>query len=179
MTKYAYYDSAILENDQVIGWIDSEQEKNMPPKENLLEMTEEQWVSRSDSSYYVLNGKIVAYNNIFHVIQSFKKQELNEKCSKQITSGFVSTALGSKNLYASTEIDQLNIMIVYQSPNGGLLSYCDENGKWQKTMHTPVESKQVFEDLSNNINSCRLKLQNLLGDVEKAINVDDIKTISW
>lgn len=179
MTKYAYYDSTILANDQVIGWIDSDIEKNMPPSADLLEVTDEQWEARTSDVFYVVGGVLTGSKNILLIMQAVQASALSKSCEQQIVSGFTSSALGSVNIYASAEVDQRNIVQSAQSIKGGLLSCKNTAGLWARQAHTQAQAQQALEDFVTARDDARLKLQTDQAQIAASTTVTAVQAIIW
>lgn len=74
---------------------------------------------------------------------------INEACEIAITSGFVSSALGSPHTYDSAIEDQINLIAATLAAMGGQsLEYkCfTETGEKQWCLHTPQQMLQVYSD---------------------------------
>lgn len=179
MTKYAYYDSTVLPNDQVIGWIDSEVEKNMPAAATLLEMTDAQWEERSTDIFFVVGGVLTGAKTILSMVQPVQKHMVSSACAAQIVSGFASSALGAAHTYASGDIDQQNIVQSAQSTKGGLLSCADSTGAWSRQPHTQAQAQQVLEDFVAARDAARTKLSGLEVQVNTATTVAAAQAVTW
>lgn len=179
MTKFAYYDSTILPNDQVIGWIDSDIEKNIPPAADLLELTDAQWQARASDIFYVVSGILTGSKNILSIVQATQLQILSSACATQILSGFSSSALSAAYTYASTDVDQRNIVQSAQSTKGGLLSCQNATGVWQRVAHSQAQAQNVLEDFVAFRDAARTMLGTLAAQVNAATSVEQVQALVW
>lgn len=179
MTKYAYYDQNILANNQIIGWIDSDIEKNMPNSNNLLLLTQDEWDNRTSDIFYVSNNALVGSRNILHLAKTIKQNDLTGKCKKMIIGGFISEALGVQNFYTSSDIDQRNLLSSAQSSNGGLISCKDSSNIWIKTQHSREQAQKVLDDFVTFRDNMRLKLQNYIQQINNSSSIEELNSITW
>jgi hypothetical protein len=104
--------------------------------------------------------------------------KINQECSKSITEGFTSSALGNVYSYPSSTTDQLNINSVAMSGEGFL--WCLDNlGNWNFIKHTKKQSSQVQKDMLVFIQSQQNKYANLIAQINQANTNNDIFTINW
>ena len=179
MTKYAYYDPTVMPNHQVIGWIDSDVEKNMPPIGDLLEITDDQWAARTSDCFCVVDGALMGSKNIISIAKSVQLGALSNCCQQQIISGFSSSALGAVHNYASDAVDQRNILLAAQSTGGGLLSCQGASDIWVRVPHTQPQAQQVVADFVAASDTARTKLSGLEAQIEAATTVEAVKAIVW
>lgn len=127
----------------------------------------------------VVNGEIVPSPNLLVNAQAAQSQILSNACAVQITSGFSSSALGSANIYASTDIDQRNLLAAAQATNGGLLSCQNASGVWARASHTKAQGQQALDDFSATRDAARTTLGTLVAQVNAATSVAEVQTVIW
>jgi len=61
MTKFAQYDSKLVQPTPVIGWYDTGDldYPNLPASTELVQISDAEWVTRMDAPLYILKGKLV------------------------------------------------------------------------------------------------------------------------
>ena len=64
MSKYALYDPTRAGPTPVLGWYDTDfiEYPNLPHKDRLLELNDDQWNARMTRSWGVNNGALVPHN---------------------------------------------------------------------------------------------------------------------
>lgn len=112
-------------------------------------------------------------------MQQQQAQMLSRACAQQILTGFTSSALGVAHHYASTAIDQRNLILAAQSTNGGLLSCRDATSAWGRLRHTQAQAQQALEDFVALADEARTKLSMLEMQVTSANTVAVANTIKW
>lgn len=135
--------------------------------------------AQSPFDWAVVNGEIVASPNLLVNAQAAQSQILSNACAVQITSGFSSSALGSANIYASTDIDQRNLLAAAQATNGGLLSCQNASGVWARASHTKAQGQQALDDFSATRDAARTTLGTLVAQVNAATSVAEVQTVIW
>jgi hypothetical protein len=69
-----------------------------------------------------------------------KIMEINQACTKAITSGFKSSSLGAEHIYQSEEKDQLNLMGAKVRGTDAPVKCSADGGKtWEYKIHTPEQ----------------------------------------
>lgn len=125
------------------------------------------------------NGQFVDPNySTLDVAKTTQKSILNNSCMSLILSGFLSSALGEANTYASVMLDQQNLIQAAQNSNGGLLSVNTANG-WQLIHHTQAEAQQVLADFITFKDNNRSKLATYVYNVNAATSINEIQSIVW
>lgn len=183
MPKYAKYDPTTTPA-LVTGWYDTDEfsyGQNLPSVQNLLELTEDEWQSRTNGQFQVVDNALCAYSYTPGLadVASMQTRILTQACQKQIVSGFASSALGTKHNYASTAIDQRNIVMASQSSKGGLLSCADQTGAWARAMHTQAQAQQALEDFVAMADTARTRLSALEAQITSATTVAAAQAVSW
>lgn len=179
MTKYAYYNSALVPNNQVVGWLDSELQSELPPAQDLLVVTEQQWSVRTQDIYFVVEGVLTASATMLSVVIPEKVARLSAACALAIIGGFSSSALGEAFIYASQEIDQRNLVQSAQCAKGGLLSCQDNTGTWARKPHTQAQAQQVLEDFVTSRDAARLQLETAQAQAQAATTIAAVQAIMW
>ncbi len=110
-------------------------------------------------------------------MQQGKTGELSKACSKAITSGFQSSALGVAYTYPSDSVSQTNI--AYAAAHGGNLWCSDSNNVWSFVPHTMAQATQVKSDLWAFIQLQQNTLLTLQAQVKAATTVVQLQTITW
>lgn len=151
----------------------------------VIEITQEQWAAcLTTPGWTVANGELIApvpptADVLLLRAQSVQSRILSSACAAQIISGFTSSALGSVNIYASTEVDQRNITQSAQCSKGGLLSCADAAGVWSRQPHTQAQAQQVLEDFVAERDTARLNLAGLEEQIEAATTVEEVQAVVW
>lgn len=104
---------------------------------------------------------------------------LSGDCAFVIKNGFSSSALGAANTYASSDIDQRNIVQSAQSSKGGLLACQSAAGVWSRESHTQAQAQQVLEDFVTMRDATRIKLVGYVAQVTAGTTVDAAQAIVW
>lgn len=183
MPKYAKYDPTQMPA-LVTGWFDTDEfnyGRNFPPAENLLELTEDEWKARTSGQWQVVDKALCAYSPTLSLtdVANMQAKALAQACQQQIVSGFTSAALGAVHNYASTAIDQRNLILAAQSSKGGLLSCQDSTGAWVRVMHAQAQAQQVLEDFVAMADAARTKLSALETQIASATTVAAVQAVLW
>lgn len=177
MAKYAKYDPTQIPA-LVLGWYNTEEfdyGNNLPPAENLLELTDEEWKNRTIGKWQIVNKSLCPYSHKPNLadFSILKNKAMLDACQKHIVSGFSSSALGSVHNYASSAIDQRNLILAAQSRKGGLLSCSDLTGAWGRILHTQDQAQEVLEDFVAMADQARAKLTALEANISNAKTVPE------
>lgn len=111
--------------------------------------------------------------------QNTQAYTLAKTCARQILSGFASSALGRGYTYASSEIDQRNLIAAAQATNGGLLACQDSTGGWSRQPHTKAQAQQVLDDFVAARDADRTTLGTLTAQINAAITVEAVQAVVW
>lgn len=119
--------------------------------------------------------------------QASQKTRVQASCVAAITSGFVSSALGSPNTYPSTLTDQHNLSgsviasLLPNLPSGWTTSFwcMDSTGAWAFTPHTAAQIQQAGLDGKAWITAQQEKLASLNAQIEVATTVSEVTAIIW
>ena len=109
--------------------------------------------------------------------QSAQTVLVKSACSKAITAGFSSSALGSAYFYGSNPTDQGNIG--YVALRGGSLWCAPASGAWTFTAHTSGQGDQVLADLAAHIQAQQTIYANLLTQINSATEASAVSGIVW
>ena len=112
---------------------------------------------------------------------------LRQACEASITSGFLSSALGSVHTYPSDMKAQINLMAsVTDSLMPGLPSgwqspfwVCDAEGVWSYKMHTASQIQQAGRDGKANVITCQAALDKLIPQVLAAKTPEAVEAVVW
>lgn len=117
------------------------------------------------------------------VIKSTKTNEINTKCSNEITAGFKSNALGSEHIYQSEQIDQLNLIGVVTAGQDDYfkcgVADADGNIVWNYEMHTITQLQNVLKDGKAIAQALLQKANTLKVQVANAQTIDEVNAIQW
>lgn len=186
--KIAHYEEL---TGKLLGWYDKDIHKTIPTPN--IEVKDEIWqeaINIGANAY--INGKFVIFD--FRTIDDIKKEktnEINKKCSDEITAGFKSNALGSEYIYQSEQIDQLNLIGVVTAGQDdyfkcGVQSIeLDENNQetivvnWDYKMHTIAQLQNVLKDGKAIAQTLLQKANALKVQVANATTIDEVNAIQW
>jgi len=208
--KYAHYDKT---NGKLLGWYDSEVHGTYVPEvpEVLnadgtvktpavpsyydvsglptpnIEVSEADWQIAIDSAYNYVDATT---NKLSHKdfrtldeLKASKTSEINSACSKAITSGFTSSALGTQHTYQSEQTDQLNLMGVVLAGNDSMFKCgvvnANKTTTWNYVMHTIAQLKQVLADGKVHKLALLKKANTLKMQVASAKTVADVTKVVW
>jgi hypothetical protein len=189
MPKYAYYNGS-ANPSPILGWYDTDPGEfpNLPSQENLLTLTDTQWVARNDQVYQVLNGQLVVIPPVpLADVQRAKLFELSAACQGAIFAGFVSSALGAAHTYPAKDRDQSNLAgSVLASVLPGVTTgwttpfWCaDSSGNWSFVAHTAAQIQQVGSDAKAAIVTALGRNAQLGAQVMAATTVTQVQAIVW
>lgn len=183
MTKYASYSVRGPQPVPVAAWYDSCVARHLDfSQPGFMPVSEAQWAARHDKIWAVAGGGIVEYvapaQSLDNAQQS-QARKLTTACQQLIVSGFASSALGAVHNYASTAIDQRNLILAAQSSKGGVLSCQDTTGAWARVMHTQTQAQHALEDFVAMAGGARTKLSAREAQIANATNVADVQDVAW
>jgi hypothetical protein len=115
-----------------------------------------------------------------------KAEEFNIGITKDITAGFVSSALGAPYKYPSKITDQANMTasitasLLEESPDWTTPFWCEnEAGIWAFVIHTKAQIQQVGKDCKNFVLGLQGKKYQLDCELEAIDSINDCKYLSW
>lgn len=109
-----------------------------------------------------------------------KIAEINSVCSKHITAGFISSALGTQHFYQSTEQDQTNLKTAAQSYKDRTFKCRDlKTDETIFVVHTQAQIQAVHEDFCDLLEACLLHAFNKKEEIKSAKSAEDLKLIKW
>lgn len=140
------------------------------PDDSLAVFTSEAWVIEPDpDKQFILVDA-----------QQVKSNEINITASAEITSGFMSSALGVEHLYPSKETDQLNLAgIVASGSDRSFKCSSDDGVSWVYAPHTATQIKQVANDGIDFKEILLVKAATLKAQIALATNQSELDAISW
>ena len=116
-------------------------------------------------------------------LKTSKTNDINSACSKAITSGFTSSALGTPHTYQSEQTDQLNLIGVVTAGTDDYFKcgVTDANGNitWNYALHTIAQLQQVLADGKVHKQGLLQKANTLKVQVASATTVAKVKAIVW
>jgi len=116
-------------------------------------------------------------------LKASKTSEINTSCSKAITSGFTSSALGTPHTYQSDQTDQLNLIGVVAAGTDDYFKcgVTDANGNitWNYELHTIAQLQQVLADGKAHKQALLQKANTLKVQVASATTVAEVEAIVW
>jgi len=208
--KYAHYNKT---DGKLLGWYDSEVYGTYVPEvpEVLnadgtvttpavpsyydvsglptpnIEVSEADWQTAIDNNYnYVDAATSTLSHKDFRTLaelKTSKTNDINSACSKAITSGFTSSALGTQHTYQSEQTDQLNLIGVVTAGQDDYFKcgITDANGNitWNYELHTIAQLQQVLVDGKAHKQGLLQKANTLKAQVASAITVEDVEAIAW
>jgi len=180
--KIAHYNKT---TGQLLGWYDTDIHTNIPTPN--IAVSNEDWQVALD-----INAKFVDVENKVLSVKDFrtlaelkasKTSEINSACSKAITSGFTSSALGTPHTYQSEQTDQLNLIGVVTAGQDDYFKcgITDANGNvtWNYELHTIVQLQQVLADGKVHKQGLLQKANTLKAQVTGATTVKDVEAVVW
>ena len=185
--KYAHYDET---NGKLLGWYDSEIHETIPTPN--IEVSEADWQVALDNGYNYVDivDSVLSFKD-FRTLDELKLSkisEINNACSKQIISGFTSTALDTATPttyhYQSEQTDQLNLIGLVSGGVDDVLKCSKDDGNgnpttWNYELHTIAQLTQVLNDGKAYKISLLTKAANLKAQVEAAATQDELDAIVW
>lgn len=113
--------------------------------------------------------------------------ELSARCESEITSGFISEALGAAHTYPSGVKDQINLMgsvtdsLIPDRPADWKTPFwvCDERGQWSFKPHSDSQIQQAGRDGKEHVVKCQATLESLTNKVAAAKSPAAISSIDW
>lgn len=117
--------------------------------------------------------------------KKMQHQYLQSTCVAHITEGFASDASGQDYVYMSSELDQQNLLIAATVAAKAAKTWTttvlcvDDNDVWAHRSHTRDQVIQLLDEMHEHINTCRRHYAQLRDMVDIAINVDDVRKITW
>ena len=208
--KYAHYKKT---NGKLLGWYDSEVHgiyvPEIPEVLNAdgtvktpavpsyydvsglptpnIEVSEADWQVAIDNNYNYVDAttNTLSYKDFRTLaeLKTSKTNEINSACSKAITSGFTSSALGTPHTYQSEQTDQLNLIGVVTAGTDDYFKcgVTDANGNitWNYELHTIVQLQQVLADGKAHKQALLQKANTLKVQVASATTVAKVKAIVW
>jgi len=180
--KYAHYNKT---NGKLLGWYDKDIHTSIPMPN--IEVTEDDWQIAIDSAYnYVDATTSTLSHKDFRTLDKLKESktsEINSACSKAITSGFTSSALGTSYSYQSEQTDQLNLIGVVTAGQDDYFKcgVADANGNitWNYELHTIAQLQQVLGDGKVHKQGLLQKANTLKAQVTGATTVKDVEAVVW
>ena len=112
-------------------------------------------------------------------VQQQQTHAVSYACSRQILSGFASSALGSAHTYAASEVDQRNLIAAAQATNGGLLVCQDSTGAWSRQPHTKPQAQQALDAFVTHRDTSRTLLGTLMTSISTASTIEAVQAIVW
>ena len=183
MTKYASYGNKATQPVPVAAWYDSDVANHIDfTQAGFVQVSEAQWAARNDKIWVVEGNAVAEYVAPvarIEVVQSTRCSLLSRACAQQIISGFSSSSLGAAHNYASTTVDQQNIVQSAQCAKGGLLSCADSTGVWARVAHTQAQAQQVLEDFVTARDAARAKLNGLEAQINAATTSEAVQAVVW
>lgn len=117
---------------------------------------------------------------ILEEVRTEKLEEINSVCSKHITAGFISSALGTQHFYQSTEQDQTNLKTAAQSYKDRTFKCRDlTTGETIFAIHTQAQIQAVHEAFCDLLEACLLHAFNKKAEIKSAKSAEDLKLIKW
>jgi len=116
-------------------------------------------------------------------LKTTKTSKINSACSKAITSGFTSSALGTPHIYQSEQTDQLNLIGVVTAGTDDYFKcgVTDANGNitWNYEMHTIAQLQQVLTDGKVHKQTLLQKANTLKVQVASDTTIAEVEAIVW
>ncbi|MDR6702997.1 hypothetical protein [Agrobacterium tumefaciens] len=120
-------------------------------------------------------------------VRQARIHDLSARCESEITSGFVSEALGAAHKYPSGVKDQINLMgsvtdsLIPDRPADWQTPFwvCDTQGQWSFKPHSASQIQQAGRDGKEHIVNCQAQLEDLSNKVTAAKSVKAVEAISW
>ena len=127
---------------------------------------------------------------IINLLEEAKQIQINlvqSSCAKNISEGFISTALGKEYRYPSQQSDQANLTAnvlssIYPSMPAGWTTQqlcCDTSGQWAYLPHSAAQIQKVGLDAKQHIMTCLTKKSKLQAQIEIAKDVATVQLITW
>ena len=118
------------------------------------------------------------------VARESKRLEMDAACSKAITGGFASAALGAPHHYGNSLTDQVNLLgsVLAVSSLGATsspLTCRDPNGEWALRPHTAAQIVAVGEDGKAWVVACRQHLSDLRAQIDGATTAAAVLALTW
>ena len=153
----------------------------VPDKATMLQTREPGWTVKTGALVSPTAAQLLAQ------AQAAQIAIITQACAAAITSGFISSALGSAHTYPSGLTDQANLAAnVLSSLLPGLPStwttpqLCqDANGVWAYVAHTAAQIQQVGSDGKAAILGYLTKKASLQAEIEAATTVASVNAIVW
>jgi hypothetical protein len=151
---------------------------------NLLATDSDIQLTMQVEGYTVVNGLLVAppAPTSAQLVATAKATQialLTSACGTTITSGFISSALGTAYTYPSKPNDQANLVGAVTAGISVNTWVMDKNGTWSKQLHTAAQIKQVLVDGATAYQMCSDKLATLIDNINTATTVADVQAIVW
>lgn len=120
-----------------------------------------------------------------------KIAELQTACEQAITSGFTSSALGSKHIYPSTQLDQHNMdaciisSLIPNLPSGWTTEFTcipvanKNNIEWPLKAHTVAQIQQAGLDGKKWILAQRKQFKAFKAQVKNLATNQDVQAVTW
>ena len=154
--------------------------ENKPLSENEVECTEAQFLKYQD---YVLVAGEVTQAPESALLERFRQERADAlaiACQKELGDGFESFALGSAHFYASTLLDQHNLILALQAESfSSNVWCCDSHAHWAFLPHTRDQIQDLVADLHSFVQRLRTKHAMLLDAIWNARTFEDLSTVQW
>jgi hypothetical protein len=118
------------------------------------------------------------------VARDSKRLEMDAACSKAITGGFVSSALGAPHRYGNALTDQVNLLgsvlaVMSLGADSSPLTCRDPKGEWALRPHTAAQIVAVGEDGKAWVVACRQHLSELRAQIAGATTAAAVLALTW
>lgn len=104
---------------------------------------------------------------------------INQACSNSITSGFISSALGSNHYYQSSQTDQLNYLTALGTGTTMPIKCSPDNITFNYVLHTNEQIISMTNDGTNFGMSFLSKANTLKQQIANSTSVEEIQAIKW
>lgn len=122
----------------------------------------------------------VNQTKIIEKLTNSKLIEINQACTKAITSGFKSSFLGVEHIYQSEEKDQLNLMgAKVRGTEAPVKCSADGGETWEYKIHTPEQVLKVYNDGASHVEANLIKADTLKKQISNAATVEELEQIKY
>ena len=118
------------------------------------------------------------------VARESKRLEMDAACSRAITGGFTSEALGQAHRYGNSLTDQVNLLgsvlaVMSLGSSASPLTCRDQNGEWALRPHSAAQIVVVGEDGKAWVVACREHLAALRAQINGATTAAAVLALTW
>lgn len=113
------------------------------------------------------------------IYKTTQKGTISSDCSRAITGGFQSNALGNTHSYPSDTTTQTNINVLASSGSNGSIWCADSSNTWSFATHTSAQSLQVQKDMVAHIQAQQTKYSQLIVQIDAANTVSQVQSVTW